>query len=167
MSNTVKVNLAKKQEVVAEIKEKLGRAASLVLVDGRGLTVLQDTDLRRKLRDVGIDYKVYKNTLLELAIKDTPFESLKDHLAGPTTAAISYDDPTAAARTINKELRGLPNLQFKAGVVDSTYYDAAGVKAIAEIPPRNELLSRLLGSLKSPISSFARVINQVAESKAE
>lgn len=167
MSNPVKVNMAKKQQVVAEIKEKLDRAASVVLMDGRGLTVYQDTDLRRKLREAGIDYKVYKNTLLDLAIKGTPFEPLKDFLAGPTTAAISYDDATAAARSINKELRTLPNLQFKAGVVEGTLYDAVGIKAVAEIAPRPELLSRLLGSLKSPMSSFARVVNQIAENKGE
>ena len=156
-------NLEKKQQVVNEIKEKLGRAASVVLVDGRGLTVYQDTDLRKKLREAGVDYKVYKNTLLHLAFKDTPYEALDGYLAGPTTAAISYDDATAAARAINKELRSLPNLEFKAGIVESALYDAVGIKAIAEIPPRNELLSKLLGSLKSPMSSFARLVNQIAE----
>jgi len=160
-------NLEKKQQVISEIKEKVSRAASVVLVDGRGLTVYQDTELRKKLRDAGVDYKVYKNTMLHLAFKDTPYEALDGHLAGPTTVAISYDDATAAARAINKELRGLPNLEFKAGVVENTLYDAAGIKAIAEIPSRSELLSRLLGSFKSPMSSFARLVNQIAEKKGD
>jgi len=157
---------AEKQVIIDEIKEKVGRAASVVLVDGRGLTVYQDTDLRKKLREAGIEYKVYKNSMLHLAFKDTPYEQLDSHLAGPTTVAISYDDATAAARIINKELKALQNLQFKAGVVESTMYDAAGIKAIADIPSRGELLSRLLGSFKSPMSSFARLVNQIAEKKA-
>ena len=158
-------NITKKQEIVNEIKAKVNKAASVVLVDGRGLTVYQDTELRKKMREAGIDYKVYKNTLMELAFKGTPYEPLEAHLAGPTTLAISYDDATAAARAINKELKGLPNLEFKAGVVENTLYDAAGIKAIADIPGKNELLSRLLGSLKSPMSSFARVVNEIAKSK--
>jgi large subunit ribosomal protein L10 len=158
-------NITKKQEIVNEIKEKVKKAASVVLVDGRGLTVYQDTELRRKLREAEIDYKVYKNSLMELAFKGTPYEPLEKYLAGPTTLAVSYDDATAAARAINKELKGLPNLEFKAGVVENTLYAAAGIKSIADIPGRGELLSRLLGSLKSPMSSFARVVNQIAEQK--
>ena len=156
-------NLQKKQEIINEIKEKLDRAASCVLINGIGLTVEQDTDLRRKLRDAGIDYKVYKNTMLHLAFKDTPYAELDSYLAGPTAVVISYDDATAAARAISKELKALPALKFKAGVVESTAYDAAGIRAVADIPTRGELLSRLLGSFKSPLSSFARVVNEVAK----
>jgi large subunit ribosomal protein L10 len=163
LTNTVTKNQEKKQVVIDEIKAKLEKAASVVLVDGRGLTVHQDTELRKKLRESEIDYKVYKNTMMELAIKETPFAGLSDYLKGPTAVAISYEDATAAARIISKELKALPNLEFKAGVVEGTAYDAKGIRAIAEIPPRNELLSRLLGSFKSPIASFARVINQLAE----
>ncbi len=159
--------IEQKSVVVNEIKEKLNKAVSLVLVDSRGLTVEQDTSLRKKLREAGVDYKVYKNTMIELAIKDTAFEGIAPHLTGPTAVAISYDDATAAARTINKELKAMPKLEFKAGVVESTVYDAAGIKLIAEIPSRNELLSKLLGSFKSPMSSFARLVNALAEKKAE
>ncbi|MCL2407763.1 MAG: 50S ribosomal protein L10, partial [Defluviitaleaceae bacterium] len=156
-------NLTKKQEVINEIRDKAEKAASIILVDGRGLTVFQDTELRKKLRDAGVDYKVYKNTMLHLAFKGTPYEALEDYLAGPTTVAVSYDDATAAARIINGELKTLQNLEFKAGVVDGTVYDAAGVKAIADIPNRSVLISRLLGSFKSPMSAFARVVNEIAK----
>ncbi len=160
-------NIEKKVAVVNEIKEKLARAKSVVLLDSRGLNVLQDTTLRKKLREQGVDYKVYKNTLLGFAVTDTPFAGLNDFLKGPTAVAISYEDATLAARLINKELKGMPALEFKAGMVENVVYDAAGIKAVAEIPPREELLSKLLGSFKSPMASFARVINAIAEEKAK
>jgi large subunit ribosomal protein L10 len=156
-------NLEKKQAVVNEIKDKLNRTKSVVLVDARGLTVLQDTNLRKTLREAGVDYKVYKNTLVELAVAGTDYEPLKQFLAGPTAAAFSYEDATTAASLISKQLTGMPKLEFKAGFIEGTLYDAEGMKAVAEIPPREVLLSRLLGSFKSPMGSFARVIDQIAK----
>jgi len=156
-----------KQVVINEIKEKLDRASSIVLVNARGLTVEQDTVLRRKLREGGVDYKVYKNSMIGFAVDDTEFAEVKPYLKGPTTLAVSYDDATAAARIISKELKAMPALEFKAGVIGSVLYDASGVIAIANIPSRDELLSRLLGSLQSPVATFARLIKQIAESKAE
>ena len=154
-----------KQVVINEIKEKLDKASSIVLVNARGLTVVQDTDLRRKLREGGVDYKVYKNSMISFAVEGTDFAEVKPHLEGPTALAISYEDATAAARIISKELKAMPALEFKAGVIGKELYDAKGVAAIANIPSREELLSRLLGSLKSPVSTFARLISQIAESK--
>lgn len=156
-----------KQAIVSEIKEKVSRAVSITLVDARGLTVEQDTALRKKLREAGVDYKVYKNTLTLFAIKDTPFAGLEEYLAGPNALAICYEDPIAAPRIISKELKGMPALEFKAGVYENVVYNADGVKAIADIPSKEVLLSRLLGSFKSPMGSFARVINAVAEKKGE
>jgi len=155
-----------KQVVVQEIAGKLENAASIVLVDSRGLTVAQDTQLRKSLRTAGVDYKVYKNTMVTLAVQGTKFEGITPYLKGPSAIAISYDDATAAARVISKELKAIPKLQFKGGVVEEVVYDEAGIKAIADIPPRDELLSKLFGSFKSPLSSFARVINAIAEEKA-
>jgi large subunit ribosomal protein L10 len=159
--------IEQKQVVVNEIKQKLENASSVVLVSSRGLTVDQDTALRKKLREAGVEYKVYKNTMVTFAIKDTPFEGISEFLKGPTAVAISYADATAAARVINGELKAMPKLEFKAGVVENTVYDAKGMQAIANIPPRAELLSKLLGSFKSPMSTFARLVNAVAEKKAE
>ena len=152
-----------KQVVVNEIKDKLSRAASVVVVDARGLTVEQDTALRKSLREAGVDYKVYKNTMVTLAVKDTPFEGLAQYLEGPSAFAFSYGEATTAAAILDKAVKNLENLEFKASVIENTVYDTAGTKAIAGIPSREVLLSRLLGSFKSPMSSFARVIKQVAE----
>lgn len=156
-----------KQVVVNEIKEQLNGASSILLVDYRGLTVDQDTQLRKELREAGVTYKVYKNTMVNFAVKGTEFESVSEHLSGPTALAISYDDATAGARVLAKVAKANEKLEFKGGVVEGQYYDAKGMLAIGNIAPREELLGRLLGSFKSPISSFARVIKQVAEKDAE
>ncbi len=155
-----------KQVVVNEIKEKLAKAASVVVVDARGLTVEEDTQLRKTLREAGVDYKVYKNTMVTLAVKDTEFEGLAQYLEGPSAFAFSYGEATTAAGILDKAAKTLPNLEFKAGVIEGTVYDAAGMKAVAGIPSREVLLSKLLGSFKSPIASFARVIKQIAEKDA-
>ena len=152
-----------KQQTAAEIRAKLEKAKSVVMVDARGLTVEQDTVFRKKMREAGVDYKVYKNTTVRFAVEGTAFEGLKQFLEGPSAFAISYDDAMTAARVITKELKGLPNLEFKAGVVDNTVYDAKGIQMIADIPSKEELLARLLGSFKSPMASFARLVNAVAE----
>jgi len=157
--------IEQKQVVINEIKEKLDKSLSLVIVDARGLTVIQDTELRRKLRTAGVDYKVYKNSMMEFAVKDTAFEPITEFLKGPSTMAFSYDDATSAARLIAEEMKGMPKLEFKAAVVDGTLYDAAATDALSKIAPREELLSRLLGSFKSPMSSFARVVKAIAEEK--
>lgn len=152
-----------KQPIINEIAAQLDGAQSAVLVDYRGLTVEQDTDLRKQLREAGVVYKVYKNTMMNFAFKDTPFEALAPHLEGPTAIAISKDDATTAARIISKFAKDAPALEVKAGVVEGEYYDAAGMNAVASVPSRDELLSKLLGSLQSPISNLARVLNQIAE----
>ena len=156
-----------KQAVVNEIKEKLDKAASLVLVDARGLTVAEDTVLRKQLREAGVDYKVYKNTMINFAIKETQFEGLSQFLEGPTAIVVSYDEATKGASIIKKVSETSKKLEFKAGVIEGVVYDAAGMKAVADIPSREVLISKLLGSFKSPISTFARVISQVAEKKGE
>ncbi len=159
--------MAEKQVVINEIKDKLAKAQSIVVVDSRGLTVEQDTAFRKKLRDAGVDYKVYKNTMVSLAIQGTEFEGLTEYLNGPSAFAICYDDPMTAARVITKELKALPKLEFKAGFVEGAVYDAKNIQAIADIPSKDELIAKLLGSFKAPLSSFARVINAIAEKKGE
>ena len=165
MTNLEK-NRAAKHVIVDEIREKLDRTKSVVLVNARGLTVEQDTTLRKALRKAGgIDYKVYKNTMINFAIEGTAFAGLKDYLSGPTAVAFSYEDATAAAAQISKQLKAMPKLEFKASAIDGEIYDAAATKAIAEIPSKEVLISRLLGSFKSPLASFARVVNAIAENK--
>ena len=152
-----------KQPVVQEIAEKIDGAQSIVLVDHRGLTVAQDTELRRQLREAGVTYKVYKNTMMNFAFKGTVFEGLSDLLNGPSALAISKEDATAPARVLCNFAKTADKLEIKGGVGEGKVYDAAGIAAVSTIPSREELLSRLLGSMQSPIANFARVIKQVAE----
>ena len=152
-----------KQPIVDEISATIKDAASVVVVDYRGLTVAEDTQLRKQLREAGVSYKVYKNTLVSRAVEGTEFESLRDVLEGPSAFAVSTTDATAPARILAKFAKTAKALEIKAGVVEGTYYDAEGMKAIAEVPSREELLSKLLGSLQSPITNLARVLNQIAE----
>lgn len=152
-----------KQPIVEEISEQIKDAQSVVLVDYRGLTVEQDTQLRKQLREAGITYKVYKNTLMNFAFKGTDLESMSSLLEGPNAIAISKEDATAPARVLAKFAKTAPALELKAGVVEGTFYDENGIKAIANVPSREELLSKLLGSLQSPITNLARVLNQIAE----
>jgi large subunit ribosomal protein L10 len=155
-----------KKPIVQEIKDYLDGAKSVVLVDYLGLTVEQDTNLRRATREAGVIYKVYKNTMVNLAIEGTEFADLSKDLEGPTAVAISKDDATAPARIIANFAKTASKLELKSGVVEGTYYDAAGISTIATIPSKDELLSKFLGSIQSPITNFARVINQVAEQKS-
>ena len=152
-----------KQPIVAEISEAIKDAQSVVLVDYRGLTVEQDTNLRKQLREAGVTYKVYKNTMMNFAFKGTDFEALAPYLEGPSAVAISTTDATAPARILAKFAKEAKALEIKAGVVEGNVYDAAGMQAISQIPSRDELISKLLGSLQSPITNFARVMNQLAE----
>lgn len=156
-----------KQVIVNEIKEKMEKAASVVLVDARGLTVEEDTALRKQLREAGVDYKVYKNTMVHFAIQGTQFEGLDEYLSGPSTFAFSYEEATTAASILNKAAKDLKALEFKAGVVEGVVYDAAGMKLVADIPSREVLLSKLLGSFKSPMSAFARVVQAIADKDGE
>ena len=152
-----------KKPIVDEISANIKDAASVVLVDYRGLTVEQDTQLRKNLREAGVTYKVYKNTFMNFAFKGTEFEGLSEYLEGPSAVAISTDDATAPARVLSEFAKTANNLEIKAGVVEGTVYDAKGMAAIANIPSREVLISKLLGSLQSPITNFARVMNQLAE----
>ena len=152
-----------KKPVVDEIAALLKDAKSAVVVDYRGLTVEQDTKLRKNLREAGISYKVYKNTMIKLASAGTDYEKMNDLFEGPTALAVSSEDATAPARILFNFTKEAKALELKGGIVEGEFYDAKAIQAIATIPSRDELIARLLGSMKSPISNFARVINQIAE----
>ena len=154
-----------KAPIVDEIKGYVSDAKSAVLVDYRGLTVEQDTKLRKQLREAGVVYKVYKNTMMKRAFAGTAFEPLTKDLDGTNAIAISKDDATAPARIIAKFAKTAPKLEMVSGVVEGNYYDKAGMEALANVPSREELLGKLLGSIQSPIANLARVLNQIAESK--
>ena len=156
-----------KQPVIREISDVIKDAQAAVLVDHRGLTVAEDTELRRELRKEGVRYKVYKNTMMSFAFKDTDYEPLLELLEGPSALAVSETDPAAPARVLVKFAKKAKALELKGGVVEGKFYDKDALGAIAAIPSRDELLSKLLGSMQSPIANFARVVKQIAEQKAE
>lgn len=156
-----------KQPIINEIKGYAEKSSAAVLVDYRGLTVEEDTRLRKTLREAGVVYKVYKNTYLKMAFEGTDFAQLDGNLEGPTAVAFGVDDATAPARVIAEFAKTCDRLQLKAGVVEGTYYDEKGIQAVATIPSREVLISRLLGSMQSPIANFARVIKQIAEKNGE
>lgn len=156
-----------KKPIVEEISEHIKDAQSVVLVTYSGITVEQDTALRKEMREAGVVYKVYKNTMMNFAFKGTQFEALAPYLEGPSAAAISTTDATAPARVLGKFAKEADKLEIKGGVVEGIAYDAAGIANIATIPSREELLSKLLGSMQSPITNFARVIKQIAEKGGE
>lgn len=156
-----------KQPIVDEIKASLEGAQGVVVVDYRGLTVEQDTQLRKQLREAGVVYKVYKNTLVKRVVAGTEFEPIADTLEGTNAIAFCKTDATAPARILANFAKTADALELKCGVVEGTFYDAAGIATIATIPSREELLSKLLGSIQSPITNFARVIKQIAEKNEE
>ena len=155
-----------KQPIVDEIKAHIDGAQTAVVFNYSGVTVEQDTKLRKAMREAGITYKVYKNTLMKRAFVGTAYEALNDSLEGPNAIAISKEDATAPARLVAKFAKDIPNLEMVAGVVEGQFYDAKGMQAISQIPGREELIGRLLGSMQSPIANFARVLNQIAEKNA-
>lgn len=156
-----------KAPIVDEIKGYVEKAQSVVLVDYRGLTVEEDTALRKALREAGVVYKVYKNTYMNRAFEGTVYADLAKHLEGPSAVAFGIDDAVAPARIIAEVAKKAPKLEFKGGVVEGTYYEAKGLEVVATIPSRDTLISRLLGSMQSPVTNLARVLKQIAEKNGE
>ena len=148
-----------------ELKKPIVEEIAVVLVNYSGLTVEQDTILRKELREAGVNYKVYKNTMMNRAFEGTSCEELRQHLEGTNALAISDTDATAPARILAKFAKQYPALKLIAGVVEGNYNDQAGIMALSQVPSREELLGKLLGSIQSPISNFARVLNQIAEAQ--
>ena len=160
-------NLKIKSAIVDEIKAKLDKAQSVVVIDYMGTTVEQATAMRTKLREAGVDYTVYKNTLIARAIEGTKFEGLKDVLNGPSALAVSKDDAVAPARVLSKAMKDYNKMAFKAGIVEGVFYDAEGIKAVASIPSRDELIAKFMGSIQSPVGKLVRTFQAIADAKAE
>lgn len=156
-----------KQLIIDEIKDKLDKATSAVVVDYIGITVAQADSMRKKLRDADVDYTVYKNTLVKRAIEGTKYEPLAEVLEGPSALAISYDDAVAPARVLNSAIKEFKKMEFKAGVVEGTYCDAKGMEQIASLPSRDELIAKFMGSINSPISAAVRTFQAIADAKQE
>jgi large subunit ribosomal protein L10 len=156
-----------KQLVIDEIKGKLEKAQSAVVVDYIGITVAQADAMRKKLREADVDYTVYKNTLVKRAIEGTKFEGLAEVLEGPSAFAFGYEDAVAPARLLNGIIKDYKKMAFKAGVVEGTLFDAEGIQAIASLPSREELIAKFMGSIQSPISKAVRTFQAIADAKVE
>lgn len=157
-----------KQPIVDEVKALFDGAKSAVAVKYLGINVETDTKMRKELRENGVSYKVFKNTLIKRAAADSDFEKLGPVLEGSTALAVSKTDATAPARIIAKYVKDTKNIvELKGGIVEGEFYDAKAIAQIADIPSREVLLGRLLGSMQSPIANFARVLKQIAEKDGE
>ena len=153
--------LKQKQQMVAELTEKLKNATSGVIVDYKGINVAQDTDLRRRFREANVEYAVIKNTLLRFAVKEADLEGLSEVLEGTTALAISNDDPLAPAKTFKNFLKDNAALEidFKSGFVDGKVLSVDEIKDLADLPPKEVLVAKVLGGLNSPIAGLANVLN--------
>ncbi|WP_313758907.1 50S ribosomal protein L10 [Tissierella sp.] len=150
--------LQAKSQNVEEIKEKISRAQSVVVVDYRGLNVEQLTELRSRYRKAGVEYKVYKNTMMRFAFKDSGLEEFNEFLKGPNAVAFGYDDPVQVAKITSDFAKENDKLEIKAGIVDGKVIDVNGVKDLASLPPREVLVAQALGGLNAPIQGFANVL---------
>jgi large subunit ribosomal protein L10 len=150
--------LQAKAQIVEEIKEKISSSQSMVLVDYRGLNVAQLTELRKRYRDAGVDYKVYKNTMMRFAFKELGLEDFNEYLKGPSAVAFGMNDPVSAAKVSTEFAKTNDKLEIKAGIVDGKVINAEGVKNLAELPPREVLIAQVLGGFNAPIQGFANVL---------
>ena len=159
---------AAKQVIIDEIKERFEGAVSVVAVDYLGLTVEEADALRKNLRNEGVQFTVYKNTLIKRAIDGTPFEALGegDTLKGSTALAFCTEDATASARVIAKAIKDYKKMAFKGGVVEGVVYDKAQIEEFSTIPSREELIARFMGSIQSPMTKLALTLKAIAEKEA-
>lgn len=151
--------LEEKKQVVSKLSEKFKQAKSIIFADYRGLTVSQDTEMRTELRRAGVEYKVVKNSITKFALKDNNISELDEFFNSPTAVAMSYDDPVAPAKVLTQFTKKFKEISIKIGIVDGKVVNIDGIKALAELPPKEVLISRVLGGFKAPINGFANVLN--------
>jgi len=162
MSNAIEM----KKAVVAEIKEKLVNAKSVVLIDYRGLTVAEVTELRNQCRKAGVEYAVLKNTMVNLAAKEAGIEGLESFLKGPTAVAFGMEDAVAPAKVLTEFIKKTKKTEVKCGLLDGQILDAAGVEALAAIPSREVLIAKIMGSMMSAVSKFVYVVEAIRKKAA-
>lgn len=151
---------------VAEIKEKLEKAGSFVLLDYKGLTVAEDTDLRNAFRKSGVTYHVYKNRLMKIALNELGYTQFDEALNGPTAVAMGADDIAAPARVAFDKQKAFKKITVKCGLVDGSYLNEDGCKTLATMPNREGLISQVLGLLQAPVAGLARAVAAIAEKQA-
>ena len=159
--------LAKKQNDVAVLAEKIKNATAGVLVNYQGITVEDDTKLRAEMRAAGVDYKVYKNSITGRACEEAGYGEMKQYLEGMTAFAVSENDPVAAAKILKKYAEKIETFEIKAGFIDNGVIDAAAVNALADIPSREGLICKLLGSIQSPLYKLAYGLQAIIDKSGE
>ena len=148
-----------KVKVVEEIKQKFSECSSAVLVDYKGLTVEEVNGLRNQFRQSGVDYKVYKNTLINIAAKDLGLDDIIPHLEGPTAIAFGSNDPVAPAKILTETISKLKKMELKVGIIEGRVIDVDGINALAKLPSREELIAKMLGSMNAPITNLVGVLS--------
>lgn len=159
-------NLEMKKTVVAGIKEKFEKAQTVVLVDYRGLTVAEDTELRNQLRKAGVEYAVLKNTMISRAIEGMNVDEMHTSLEGPTAVAFGYEDMIAPAKILSEFAKKSKKLTIKCGVCDGAYLNADGVEALASLPSKEVLIAKIMGSMMSSVSKFVYCVEAIRKQKA-
>ena len=154
------LNLDEKKAVVAEVSAEVAKAQAIVVAEYRGLEVGNMTELRRQARNAGVYLRVLKNTLARRAVKDTPFEKLSDQMVGPLIYGMS-SDPVATAKVMNEFAKANDKLVIKAGAMPNSLISSAEVKTLANMPSRDELIAKLLGTMQAPVAQFVRTLNEV------
>lgn len=159
-------NLELKKTVVAEIKGKLENAQSAIFLDYRGLTVAEVTELRNLCRKEGVEYVVLKNTMISLAAKELGITGLDEQLKGPTAVAFGMKDAVAPAKVLSDFIKKVKKTNIKCGLLGKEYLDAAGVQKLADIPSREVLIAKVMGSMMSAVSKFVYVVEAIRKQKA-
>ncbi|MDL2237490.1 50S ribosomal protein L10 [Christensenellaceae bacterium OttesenSCG-928-K19] len=153
--------LQQKQQVVSEVADKMKRAQSIILLDYRGLTVDEVTNLRNQFRAAEVEYKVIKNNVLLRAANELGIEGAEDYFKGPTAVAFGYNDPVAPAKILAKFVKDTKKTEIKGGVLDGKVIDAAGIDNLAKLPSKEELIAKMMGSMNAPITNFVGVLAAV------
>ena len=159
--------LEQKQKQVAELKEKISAAVTGVVVDYKGISVADDTKLRKELRESGVDYFVVKNTILSRAIEGTDLEEMKSVLEGTTAIALSNEDYTAAARILCKFAETNESFTVKSGFLDGKVVDVATIESLAKLPTKEVLLATVCSAFQAPIAAFARAVQAIVDKEEE
>ena len=152
--------LEEKKKLVEELKEKIGAAQSIVIVDYKGLTVFEDTELRKTLREANVEYRVLKNRLMQKAFNELGYTEFDEALNGPTAVAFATTDPSAPAKILLESADKTKKVSIKCGMVDGAFITPDGVKELATLPSKEVLIAKLLGTMSAPISGLARVLNE-------
>lgn len=151
----------RKEEIAADLRERLQRAQVVILTDYKGLNVSAMTDLRRRLQEAGVEYQVVKNTLLERAAADTDVAVIREHFTGPSAIALSEGDPVAAAKVLTQFAKGNGKLEIRVGMLDGRPMAAADIQRLADLPSREVLLAQVLGALQAVPASLVRTLAAV------